>query len=309
MQLRLSLILVAGMLTACGGGSSDGDSNSGTTAGTTAGGTTAGGVTAGDTTAGGTDAGNAGGGSVSQLGFVDVDQFDFGGATPDIELSAGFISSSSAISFDAITNEINPSSDICEVRENVSFLDDEEDIDFTNINPGNIISISAGETVTFTSPAGTFATLNRESGFGFIGYNLELDSGTTLPADLTVDIPGDQFPAFANVAVPPVQLLTGVSVSSGNVVNANSTFTWDAGTDPNSRISISANTDFDFANLLTSTRTEVDCYVLDDGAFNFPASIQAQLGSFSATEVYVSRSNVTFLRNGNALLVVSSYSE
>ena len=303
MQTRLSLILVVSMLTACGGGSSGGDSSAGTTAGaTTTGATDTGTTDSGDT------GGSTGGDTVSQIGFIDIDQFLFDTSAPDIELSAGFISSSTTINLDALSNEIKPTNDICQVRENVPFLDDgDDDIDFTNINPSNITTISAGETVTFTSPAGTYATLDRETAFGFTGYSLELDSNTSVPSGLTVDIPGDEFPAFSNVPVPPVAFLTGLTISTGDVIDASSTFTWDASADSGSRLSISAYTDFDFANLLTSTRTEVDCEVVDDGSFSFPAAIQSQMGSITATDIEISRINISFVQSGNALLVVSSY--
>jgi len=306
MQVKLSLILAASMLTACGGGSSGGDSSAGTTAGdTTAGDTTAGSTDTGDT--GSNTGGSVGGGTVSQLGFVDVEQFVFGSTVSNIDLSAGFITSSSLINVDTVTNSLKPTSDTCTFRENVSFLDD-TDVELPGINISDIRTISAGETITFTSSAGTYATLNRETEVGFTGYSLELDGSSMVPTDLVVDIPGDEYPAFSNVAMPSVEPLTGINVSTGDVVNAGSTITWDGSPNSGSTISISAYSDFDITNFLTSTITEVDCFVIDDGSFTFPAAIQAQMGSISLANYDVGRDNVSVVRNGNVVLFLSAYS-
>jgi len=288
MQTRLSLILAASILTACGGGSSDGDSGAGTTAGAS---------TAGSSTSGSVDTGNTGGtggSSVDQIGIIDVDQLGFDGFVSNIELSAGFISSSSLINPDFFTSQLKPSSDVCNVQQDVP-VSGQNDPDFLGINNSDIRTISAGETITFTSPEGTYATLNREVALGFTGYSLELDGNNTVPAGLTVDIPGDEFPAFSNVAVPAVASLTGLIISTGELVNSSSTITWDGTPDSGSTISISVYSEIDFANILTSTRTEVECVVVDDGSFSFPAAIQAQMGSLSTFDYYIGRNNVKLL--------------
>lgn len=300
MRVRLLSIFAASMLTACGGGSSSGDSNTDTTAGNTTTGDTTGGDMGGST-GGGTGGGT--GDSVTLLGFVDVDQFFDGASLISGELTAGFLRSTTPINLTALTNELRPTSDVCEVEENVGFFDDLED-DITGIDFTEFVTISAGETITFTSPAGTYTTLNRESAFGFSGYALELDANNPVPANLTVDIPGDEFPAFSNVAVPAAAPLTGLNISTGNQVNAGSTITWDAGSNPGSTMSISLSSAFDINN---TTMTHVDCFVVDDGSFTFPAATQSQMGGLLFDHT-ITRDNFTIIQNGNTVLVVSAHS-
>ncbi len=156
--------------------------------------------------------------------------------------------------------------------------------------------MDAGEVITVSSPAGTFATLELISAFGFTFYDTETEITAPLPSGLTVDIPGGQFPAFANVSIPDVSPLTGASPGINQAITAGTTFSWDAGNNPEALVLIDAD--------------DVSCVVTDDGSFTMPASIQAQLpGNFGAFGYDISRIAVRFLQSGTAVLVVTSVSE
>ena len=117
--------------------------------------------------------------------------------------------------------------------------------------------VSAGENITVSSPAGTFNSLATTSSIGPPVYSEQTNIFTLLPLGLTVDIPGEVFPAFANVAVPDVQPLTGV------VVNSTGTeVIWDAGSNPSALISI----------IISDTGRSSICLTADDGQFSVPVS-------------------------------------
>lgn len=72
--------------------------------------------------------------------------------------------------------------------------------------------LSADETIVFSSPAGTFVTLQRTVVGESIVYAPEGDGlPAPIPSGLVADIPGDEFPAFATVRIPDAAALEGVS--------------------------------------------------------------------------------------------------
>jgi hypothetical protein len=311
-------------LAACSSSSDSDNASDGTTGGTTDGTTdgTTGGTTDGTTggttdgTTGGTTDGTTGGttgGNVSLWGTVSVDQ-DSGGS---VDLSGAFIRGNLDLPSADIIEAYQPELDTCEFTADVLDATDPLDelpdlgIDFS------VEFVSAGEVITFNSPAGTFAELQRETtpaqSIGgvslpaFTVYSIPESTELTgqVPANLSFDIPGDVFPAFANVSVPAVAPLEVQSPAGTDAVTASTTFTWTAGSNPDAYIEISVSA-LDFATLAFSS---LDCTATDDGSFTIPAAVQTQMGSeFSATGATLSRTALSVEQEGGALLFVDNMS-
>lgn len=235
-------------------------------------------------------------GNVSQLGFIGFEQFEsFDGASEESEIFAAFFNATDAFDATLAQGAIFPANDTCIIEDDEDFNDldtapDIDGVDFDNI------TLSAGDVITVSSPTGTFASLQLISAFGFSGYQTDAEITGPLPTGLTVDIPGDQFPAFANVSIPNAALVTGATPDSDQPIAANTTFSWNAGNNPDARVTISAD--------------DVFCTVVDDGSFTLPANIQAQLGSdFGVFGYDITRFAVNFVQSGNAVLVVTSEGE
>lgn len=324
--LRHALLLAVAIgLAGCGGSDDDDDDGGGTTGGGTTGGTTGDGTTGGGTTGGTTGGGTTGGDGevvIVPLGDVSGDVADFGyvtieqpGDSDDPFAAEGGIDGfflrfpGTIPALDAIEG-FQPALDTCEV-DTFTFSDIPDDFDFDF----EFQALSAGEQLVFTGPGGTYVELPREQlqfeGTLFIAYQLDGESlPGPVPSGLTLDIPGDDFPAFSAVDVPDVEPLTGVtpefSFTSPTSITADTVFGWDAGSNPDAYISISASsTNFGGDGISV---TNVDCLAVDDGEFAFPAATRAELGDFSTTSADVARTGVTILRRGNALLVVSNRS-
>jgi len=184
---------------------------------------------------------------------------------------------------------IDPDEDVCEVFFESS--EDERDVFEESIN------ISAGEVLTLTSPAGSFAELTRDDSLLYSADGGFIASG--LPASLTVDIPGDVFPAFSNVSVPVVQPFTLTAPAAGQLITTGTNFIWATGNNPNAYIQISA----------SGQAADVVCTVRDDGSFTFPTDVQNELGSgFTSQFFTVSREAQNTVQSGNAVLVTSASS-
>lgn len=136
------------------------------------------------------------------------------------------------------------------------------------------IQISAGENVIVSSSAGTYATLNREIDDSGPIYKTNVQLIGSAPTGLTVDIPGDQFPAFSDIRIIDVPALQVTNPITGQNVTADTEFRW-----------IPNNTGRSVFEINTSGPTgvndeviEVSCGVVDDGSFSFPESIRAEIG-------------------------------
>lgn len=164
-------------------------------------------------------------------------------------------------------------------------------------------TISAGQTLTFTSPAGTYATLARQTatnpfdGGTLLLYELPGDALAGMPpAGLTLDIPGDVFPAFSRVAVPDMPApLTDFSPPIGDSASANTAFSWTPSSVAGALVSLGLNSDVE----------SIDCLLVDDGRFTLPDSVTAQLtGTFNGTVVDADRDVSTLERSGDAVVFV-----
>jgi len=229
------------------------------------------------------------------VGLINISQSAEGTITTPFGI---FLEVPNATQADLAAVLVNPNADVCEV--------------FTDNTPDNESSIesrsraiSAGEVLTLTSPVGTFSELVREISDDSISYSAPqgfISAG--LPSSLAIDIPGDEFPAFANVSIPVVQPLSVISPAAGQAVNTGTTFSWVAGNNPNAYIEIMA------AGATNGVFTTVSCTVRDDGSFTFSAATANELGgNFSAQFPSITREAQATAVNGTALLVVSSSSD
>jgi len=182
------------------------------------------------------------------------------------------------------------------------FPGDDDDI---GVDPGDLSfvpeSVSAGEVLTITSPAGTYASLFAEPLFGFLIYLTDGDEPVPgpIPEGLMVNIPGASggFPAFGDVAMPnaaPVEF----------TVNGN-TISWNGSGNDMSTISIlmSAFADGDF-----QTQVIVECELVDDGSHQIAAGV-LPAGNVEIPVFFGTRSATRFVQNGTAVLVIEAESE
>ena len=240
-------------------------------------------------------------GSISSFGTISFERAS--SEFSDSGITASFFALDQNLPLVDIEAAFTPTADTCQVS-----TTDFGDFTIPTLDgaPVDVTSLSAGEVLTVSSPAGTYVELQRDEGFGFIFYDVDTDLPTPIPTELTVDIPGDEFPAFSNVAIPNVAPLTGVSPGFGQTLTADTVFTWDAGNNENARIDITL---VDTSALLDPSQelVSVSCLAIDDGSFQIPAQTAAQLpAGFSAGNSGLTRTAFSVLQNDNSLLIVTA---
>jgi hypothetical protein len=243
------------------------------------------------------------GGSTRYLGFVDLDAFQAEGVY-EVEASGGFFEYSFDLQGSLFNEELNEALDTCAVEIISTDIDDflvpeSPDID----TAATVALVGAGDVLTLTSPAGTYKSLNRGSFGNFIFYDAETATQSdAFPAPLTLDIPGDTFPAFANVPFPAVQPLIVNSPTSLQPITPATTFSWEAGSNPDGLIYIGAS-----SFTASGDSLSVDCLAVDDGEFSIPAGAQAEMGeAFIGFGYTIWRESVVIYQQGDALLIVTS---
>jgi len=192
-----------------------------------------------------------------------------------------------------------PSTDVCEV----SLVDNESDSavpDF-NVFEQELTLISGGENVILTSDAGTYATLNRVDGESPF-YRTDVTLIGDVPPNLSLDIPGDEFPAFSNVEIGDVTDYRVLSPVEGQTVTPDTEFSWIANNVPRSVIEIYVG-----GTGVNNESIAIGCTVVDDGSFNFPASIRAAMGTnFTADWTASLRIIYKVAQNGNAIVFTAN---
>ena len=156
-------------------------------------------------------------------------------------------------------------------------------------------SISAGENLTVSSNAGTYADLTQEITIDNITYTTNSPLPRP-PNGLTMDIPGETFPQFTAVSIQDLQDLVISSPMSGELLRSDTEITWNAATDsPDSRLLLTA----------SDADVTVTCSLADDGSFSFSTATQAQLGElFAASSLTIRRQNFTSPTRGDSGLVI-----
>lgn len=245
-------------------------------------------------------------GNVQLVGFIDIDDESSSQST---DATGGFLQFNSPI--DAATLQAGLEDELidqCEVTvTDFQGGDDSlEDLDFGF----PFTTVSAGETISLSSAAGTYGELQRAVVFGFTAYGSDVDLTFPAPSPLTINIPGDVFPAFSNVSISAPESITGFNIGATDSFNAGTVFTWDASSTADSAISLS----FSQFNINSFEFVSVDCTLTDDGSFSFPAATVAELNEnlgadWNATGMFVSRETLLVQQQGTAVLVVTRTSD
>ena len=168
----------------------------------------------------------------------------------------------------------------------------------------SIESVGAGETLSLTSGGGTWAELQPAGAIGGVSFyapTAMLPAGP-VPEDLSLDVPGDEFPAFAGAALPDVTPLIGFTDDSDGAIGADTRFAWQAGSDPDAKVRLSTGSNF-FSDPGTAVR--VSCTVPDTGEFAFDADTRAALGDgFAGDMTAASRIAIGTVARDDALLIL-----
>lgn len=306
----LSLALMSlGMLGACSGGSSSNDSASSgdsSSSSSSSSDTTTGSDTGSSTDGGGTTLPTS---EITKFGVVSISH----DASSDVTTPGGFfVGFDNPLAASFTENAVNAALDTCEVTTTT----DEDLLDPSDFIPGvdgadlgAFTTLSAGEVLPITGDAGSYAELTRQSEFGFIGYALANEDGTmagTPPTNLSINIPGDQFPAFGDQSFPSVEALSLTAPTTLAEVTTSSTFSWTAGTATGGFVSIDLSATEINLDTFAFSSTDISCLVNDDGEFTLPANVAAQAGAdFTPDYVDVSRIAFKFVEQNGATLLLT----
>ena len=141
--------------------------------------------------------------------------------------------------------------------------------------------ISAGEVIVVNSVNGTYVNLPRTTSEFGIFYSDPVDVPLPLPSpdNLTVDIPGDEFPAFQAVSVPVIPPLVVTQPESSGTLNAATVYQWVPGSSGQSVITLNLFAEDDNFSMLARCETE------DDGEFTLPSDIQMSIGDIEISGI------------------------
>ena len=261
-------------------------------------------------------------GTILFIGNIDVSDDSSGN---NVELVGGFLRLGNSIALATAEQELGPlndAPDTCEFTVSETLIPDTggDDFDFDIDIPDFSFSfVSAGEIIPFTSSSGTFAELERTV-IPIANFTLYVLAGDPtpesipgpVPSGLTFNIPGDVFPAFANVPVPNVDSLVLTTPALGAVVSSDTVFTWEATPGSEAVISIQGSGfQFDVENPTSVGFTNLSCEVVDDGSFTIPAATQAELDAAGSNLTFnqMTRTFSSLQQSDNAALIVSRTSE
>jgi hypothetical protein len=229
--------------------------------------------------------------ALSDYGVIRID-LDTG--TAQTALDAVFCDLTTPSSAALVDQQFLTDADSCEVSNDTeNNTDDETALLCSTALPAQ--SVSAGSNLLFSSAAGSYADLAQQISVDNITYST--DSALPRPPNgLTLDIPGDDFPAFTAVQIPDLQDLQIIAPATGEPLRSDTTITWNAATDAaNSRLILTA----------SDADVTIDCSLADDGSFSFSAATQAELGElFAASNISIRRQNVTSPTRGDSGLVI-----
>jgi len=239
-------------------------------------------------------------GNITSYGAITVG--DDAGVASD--LVAAFFKLDSSVSAESLISAFSGNQTLCSV-------DDDDIVDFEEISVGFIPSfnglgkqaIGAGENIVLASDEGTFATIQRESAGSFLFYTLpdsQVLPSQPVPAGLTADIIGGEFPGYQSALLPNVEHLQNVNIGGSTMISSTSQFTWTPSSIPGSFVRIFASTAGGF---FVEDGMTVTCLAPDTGTFQFPANIQAELGSdFVGGAPIMSRIAISTETTGSSVL-------
>lgn len=212
-----------------------------------------------------------------------------------VDRDANFLKMRSTEPASVFVNSVPMSADSCSLRITKSLPTDPGIIGFPE---AQFDLVSAGESYTLTSDAGTYATITlADDRFDVATY--------PSPNPLTLDFPGDVFPAFSALTMPQVQAVQNFSPSRNETLTKDTIITWDPTGLADHHIYLTL-TDYDE----TEKWVILNCRMLDDGNFALPANVvsmlQTHLGSdFELDGAKQQKRNDTLFIKGDALLLVT----
>jgi len=229
-------------------------------------------------------------GTINQFGDVNViSRISNESGQLETQINANFYSTD--------VNVANDFAKLADVTTDACLLDTDD-----QENTITTTSISAGDSLVFTSDAGTYATISasQESPELSDGIDYEIDTpiAGAPPANLTLDIPGDTFPAFSSVTSPKVDAPEFFNYPV-NAISNDTTFTWEPSTNPNTQLLLT----FSTLPLNDMDRQIVQCTVADDGSFTIPSDFSTQIGGINqGAMIFALRTGVNWERSGESIL-------
>ncbi|MFK8082465.1 MAG: hypothetical protein AB8B97_19440 [Granulosicoccus sp.] len=208
--------------------------------------------------------------------------------------------------------------DSCELEINSPGIRTEDTIVIDGVTPR---SLTAGEVILVSSPAGSFVELKpgevlslggEPLGFtDYSDYDADSDSNTAplpYPMGLTIDIPGDEFPSFSSVAVPDVEPF--VLISSRDENDSFGIFEqvrWEAREVEGAKIVLYVNDTYAGNNGQPSTQAVLNCVLIDDGSFFLDIAMQELLteAGILSLPLQLSRVAQSIRRDGDTMLLVT----
>lgn len=249
--------------------------------------------------------------SVALLGVVEV-RPGVDGVLTGADVDADFRRFDAPVAFEDLTVSLSPSGDTCLVMDDDALsAGDALPLSIYADSLGGSTTIGAGDTVGLSSPAGTLVELQRTTlgelsvSPGATVYEADFDADLgALPGSVAVDVPGDEFPAFAAVPLPDVEPFELLSPATFDEASPVSLFRWTPGTGDayvRLRLGLLDDETFEFATL--------DCQLVDDGEFSVGDATLAELGAGTPLSIDIGRTALRLERGGEALLVLAATSE
>ncbi len=237
-------------------------------------------------------------GSFDFFGFIDVFEDRF---TEKTKIQGGFQRFTETQDAAIFINSIPQVADTCSGRVTTSIPTDAGVI---GLPEAQFMFVNGGDVLKLEKDGADFVDVPTEGSGSFQGNGTD-DGEYPIDADLVLQIPGDVFPAFADVPMPDPVNVEGFSPFSNDPISADTVFTWTPGSGHNGTI---------FFSLVgigpNSTWVEVKCRPLDDGNFEFTDDLKAMLNSalpagWEIEGLDVKTETVTVVSANNALLVAT----
>ena len=153
--------------------------------------------------------------------------------------------------------------------------------------------ISAGEVISVASAAGTWLdVLRNNEPSGGIYYVNSSEIVEPIPTQLSITVPGDEYPAYSIDLVPSVEPLTLLAPNENAILARDTQFRWLPVNRNDTYVRMTAQ------KLIGTNMFYLDCMAVDDGEFNIPEQIQQELGTLF-NDYTVSYSRVAYYLESN----------
>jgi hypothetical protein len=193
---------------------------------------------------------------ITKLGIVSLEVVARG-----VIAQASFFSSLEAISAKA-RNPYETLADQCFVTSQSDQVPD-----LPSSTPTNSVRLDAGETLTVRNGETPYLELTKDASDPLMNYTSSAN-GALPESVLTLDIPGQEFPAFTDVSFETAPAFELTAPQNTGTITPDTTFTW-TGTSENAVIN------------LQMTQLEpplsISCFAKDDGTFQFSEAIKTEL--------------------------------